>query len=143
MVPGVQTETEEPDSSFEGVPNTIPIDHDTFRWLAKTVSNINLMTGNGFDRVLIDYSAVLRHSLMNFGVRRLAGGLDNASLTDMPPVKETIVTESFSIVFMKLRSEEWQDSDFVQENEALTFKINAPLLSNNNHEYGEMEVSFP
>jgi hypothetical protein len=105
------------------VPNTIPIDEETFRWMSKTVSNIILITASGYDKSLIDFSSYLRHSLMNFGVRRLAGGTDNSTTSARlelfetgAPTKETIVTDSFTIMFLKLRSVEWQDTDFSYQN---------------------------
>jgi hypothetical protein len=65
--------------------------------MSKTVSNIILITASGYDKSLIDFSSYLRHSLMNFGVRRLAGGLDNSSISGMTITKESIVTDSFTI----------------------------------------------
>jgi len=44
---------------------------------------------------------------MQFGVQRLAGGLDNFTTRGELKQKQEVVTDSFRIQYIKLRSDEW------------------------------------
>lgn len=93
------------DNAIGFAKTTVPLNLQGYEWLARTVSNIIVMStklDEGGDKVDVALNTVkLKETFMKHGVYRLAGGIDDM-WTDDAYVKNTVKTDSFVIQFTKL-----------------------------------------